>query len=293
MNITLAARPPFSLPAVIESHGWIRLAPFRKEDHASAFNYVLRLDSGRVVDLRIEEYDGGVIVNTSQTLSESDVNEAINKVRWMLALEQDFTNYYALVRNEPKLAHAEAKASGRVLRCPTLFEDIVKTILTTNTLWAGTIRMTETLVSLYGDPLEADPSRRAFPTPERLAELDEETLRGTARLGYRAPYILELARRTASGELNLETLKNSDLPTSEVRKYLMSIKGVGGYAAANLLMILGRYDYIPVDSWALKLVSHEWHGGAPIEPAEVEATFERWGPWKGLAFWFWDWEYKP
>jgi 3-methyladenine DNA glycosylase/8-oxoguanine DNA glycosylase len=73
----------------------------------------------------------------------------------------------------------------------------------------------------------------------------------------------------------------------------MSIKGVGGYAAANLLMILGRYDFIPIDSWAIKIVSHEWNGGKPVEPATVEAAFERWGAWKGLAFWFWDWSYEP
>jgi len=35
----------------------------------------------------------------------------------------------------------------------------------------------------------------------------------------------------------------------------MTIKGVGGYAAANLLMLLGRYDFVPVDPWAMKGVS--------------------------------------
>jgi 3-methyladenine DNA glycosylase/8-oxoguanine DNA glycosylase len=66
---------------------------------------------------------------------------------------------------------------------------------------------------------------------------------------------------------------------------------VGAYAAANLLMILGRYDFLPVDSWALKLVSHEWHGGEPVGAAEVEAAFVDWGAWQGLAYWFWDWSY--
>ena len=72
----------------------------------------------------------------------------------------------------------------------------------------------------------------------------------------------------------------------------MKIKGVGEYAAANLLMILGHYDFIPVDSWAIKMVSQEWHDGAPVRPTEVEAAFERWGEWKGLAYWFWDWSHK-
>ena len=76
----------------------------------------------------------------------------------------------------------------------------------------------------------------------------------------------------------------------ELRKQLLSIKGVGPYAAATLLMLLGRYDFLPVDSWSFKLVSTEFHGGNPVGKAEVEAAFEQWGEWKALAYWFWDWE---
>jgi 3-methyladenine DNA glycosylase/8-oxoguanine DNA glycosylase len=122
-----------------------------------------------------------------------------------------------------------------------------------------------------------------------LAAADVETLKTAARLGYRAPYILDLARTVASGALDLEPLKTTDLPTPQLRKELLKLKGVGGYAAASLLMLLGRYDYLPVDSWAFKLVSSEWHDGAPIGPAEVEAAFADWGEWKGLAYWFWEW----
>ena len=98
--------------------------------------------------------------------------------------------------------------------------------------------------------------------------------------------------RVASGKYDLESLKHSSLPTLELRKELMTINGVGPYAAANLLLILGRSDFIPIDSWALKLVSHEWYKGKPITAKEVEKRFEKWGEFKGLAFWFWDWKYK-
>ncbi len=210
---------------------------------------------------------------------------------WMLGLGQDFSVFYALARQEPKLARVAGRARGRILRSPTLFEDTIKTILTTNTSWAGTIRMVKGLVSQYGAPLPADPMRRAFPTPADIADTDQERLRSGAGLGYRAPYVLELARAVASGALDLEELKIADVPTPELREQLLAIKGVGEYAAANLLMLLGRYNFVPVDSWALKLVSHEWYDGERVGRAEVEAAFERWGEWKGLAFWFWDWSY--
>ncbi|HUV90308.1 MAG TPA: hypothetical protein VMY80_11690, partial [Anaerolineae bacterium] len=77
----------------------------------------------------------------------------------------------------------------------------------------------------------------------------------------------------------------------QLRKQLRAIKGVGDYAVACLLILLGRYDAVPVDSWALTLVSREWYGGNPVGRAEVEAAFERWGQWQGLAYWFWGWSH--
>jgi 3-methyladenine DNA glycosylase/8-oxoguanine DNA glycosylase len=295
MRLTVSARPPFSLSAVVGSHGWVRLAPFARDPDTGALVRVEQLDSGQVVALRIEEEadpggaGSGVSVATEASLTEAEGQEVADKVGWMMGLDQDLTPFYDLAREEPKLARMEERAQGRLLRSPTLFEDVVKTILTTNTAWNGTIRMAEALVTLYGAPLPGDPERRTFPTPGRLAATGEEALRAEARLGYRAPYVLALARDVASGELDLEALKDSDRPAAELRKRLLALKGVGGYAAANLLMILGRYDYVPVDSWALKMVSREWYGGEPVGQAEVEAAFERWGQWKGLAYWFWDW----
>ena len=291
MRIVLSARPPFSLSTVARAHGWVRLAPFSADATGAGLSRVERLDSGRVVEESTQEAPGGVSVEVDGQLSEAERDEVARNVTWMLGLEQDFSVFYAMARDEPKLRPVEERAQGRLLRCSTLFEDTVKTILTTNTGWAHTIRMVERLVSQFGDPLPTDPARHAFPTPGQLAATDEETLRSTVRVGYRAPFVLELARAVASGELDLESLKTAAIPTAQLRRRLLAIKGAGAYTAANLLMILGRYDFVPVDSWALKRVSHEWHGGKAVGPAEVEAAFERWGEWKALAYWFWDWSY--
>jgi 3-methyladenine DNA glycosylase/8-oxoguanine DNA glycosylase len=291
MQIELPARPPFSLPAVVRSHGWIQLAPFESHGDQGEFRYVDLLSSGKVVDLRLSPASSGVSLFVDAELLAPEREEIERKLAWMLGLDQDFSAFYALASQEPKLAYVVGSSRGRILRSPTFFEDVLKTILTTNTAWGGTKRMVSALVDHLGSPLASDPERRSFPSPDQIASLDEDALRNTIRLGYRSPYVLELARSVAKGELDLEAFKTSDLPTPELRAQLLSIKGIGGYAAANLLMLLGRYDFLPVDSWALKVVSHEWHGGQAIGPPEVEAAFERWGEWKGLAYWFWDWTY--
>ncbi|MCX6028941.1 MAG: hypothetical protein NT169_06530 [Chloroflexi bacterium] len=289
MQLILTARPPFSFAAVVNSHGWPQLAPCTWDKEAGMLAYVTRLSAGRVLELRLVEAPNGVQVAVDDSLSDAERAEVTRQVTWMFGLNMDFSAFYAAARHEPKLAHTETRAQGRVLRSATLFEDTVKTITTVNTAWSGTIRMVKALVTLFGSPLPADPARRAFPTSEQIAATDEATLRGQARLGFRAPFVLALARTVASGSFDLEALKTSDLPTPDLRKRLLSIKGVGDYAVANLLMLLGRYDAIPVDSWAMKMVSQEWHGNQPIGRTEVEAAFERWGAWKGLAYWFWDW----
>jgi len=292
MTFTLTPPTPFNLPAVVRSHGWIQMSPFAETpDHGMA--YILRLSSGKVLRFEVHANNQDLTIDTTTTLTKPEQAELSNTVIWMLDLNQDFTEFYALALQEPKLVKMVERQAGRVLRSPTLFEDVIRTMLTTNTLWKHTLRMCRELTSRYGDPLPTDHDQHAFPTPESLIQVDEPTLREQCRMGYRAPYVNELAHRVASGVLDLEALKNSSLPTPELRKELMTIKGVGGYAAANLLMLLGRYDYLPVDSWALKVVSIEFFGGEKVTPKQVLSTFERWGKWQGLAYRFWNWTPGP
>ena len=289
MKYFLKARQPFSLTSVIRSHGWFQLLPFVSPEDASSLEYVLELSGGKVVKLTFREAIGGVNFTVSEELDAAEQEEVQAAAAWMLELDFDIAAFYQIARDEPKLTHAETNARGRILRCATIFEDVVKTILTTNTTWGGTKRMVRGLVENYGAALASDPEQKAFPTANRLAEANVEALRQECKLGYRAPYVLELAQKQAAGEIDLEELKTNNLPTAELRKQLLALKGVGDYAAANLLMLLERYDYIPVDSWALSMVSKEWYAGQPIGRLEVEAAFERWGDWKGMAYWLWDW----
>jgi 3-methyladenine DNA glycosylase/8-oxoguanine DNA glycosylase len=291
MRFLLPARQPFNFHSVIHSHGWYQLTPFQFDEETNTLCYVLQLANGRVIELKIRDAVDGIVVDTEK-LNTSERKEAADKATWMFDLNSDFSHFYEAARREPKLAQAEALARGRVLRSPTVFEDVIKTILTTNTLWGATRNMTRKLVDEFGASLEGQPEKRAFPSPGSIAVGSPEILKEKVRVGYRAPAIHQLAVRVASGELDLESFKTSSLLTFDLRRELLKINGIGPYAAANLLMILGRHDFIPIDSYALKMVSHEWYKGKPITAKEVEKRFEKWGKFKGLAFWFWDWKYN-
>ena len=299
MKFTLPARKPFKFMSVVHSHGWTQLAPFHFDEGSNTLRYTLKLANARVIELKVRDGREGVDVETDR-LNKSEQLEVKNAVTWMFGLDMDFSAFYAASGAEPKLAHAKKQALGRVLRSPTLFEDVIKTILTTNTLWGATINMTKRLVEEFGEPAgrvvasDSEPriETKSFPTPESIAASSPAYIKEKIRVGYRAPAIHDLAVRVAKRDFDLESLKTSDLPTLELRRELMTIHGVGPYAAANLLMILGRHDFIPVDSYALKMVSHEWYQGEPVTTKEVEKRFEKWGEYKGLAFWFWDWKYN-
>lgn len=300
-RLNLPARKPFNFTSVVNSHGWRQLAPFSYAETTNSLGYTLQLANGRVIQLALHDGSDAVIVETDK-LDRTERREVVDKVAWMFGLDMDFSRFYIASRGEPKLARARQRALGRVLRSPTLFEDVIKTILTTNTLWTATKNMTRKLVDTYGMALPQEQrddlsgagalNQKAFPSPDAIAASSPEYLKEVVRVGYRAPAIHQLAVRVASGQFELEALKTSTLPTLELRKELMTINGVGPYAAANLLLILGRSDFIPIDSWALKVVSEEWYRGKPVTAKEVEKHFEKWGEFKALAYWFWDWKYK-
>jgi 3-methyladenine DNA glycosylase/8-oxoguanine DNA glycosylase len=289
MKCFLPASLPFRFHSVVHSHGWYQLAPFAWDAEQGVLSRVERLTSGRVIEISLRHAENGLAVEAGGRLSKAERSEVAAKSAWMFMLEADFGQFYALADDEPRLAHCRPQAHGRFLRSTSLYEDIAKVMMTTNIQWGGTKRLAQALVNRFGDPLDADPERRAFPQPETVARSRESTLRNLG-FGYRAPYMLHLSRGVASGKIDLRSLTDPERPTEQVRKDLLALPGIGPYAAGTLLGILGRYDFIGVDSQALSAVSKGFYNGEPVGPKEIEAVFGRWGKYRSLAYWFWDWE---
>jgi N-glycosylase/DNA lyase len=211
---------------------------------------------------------------------------ALEAVSHMLRLDADLSAFYAVAVADPDLSWAAAGA-GRLLRSPTVFEDVVKTICTTNCAWSATVRMTTALVDHLG--LEAPDGRRAFPTPAAMAEADDSFYREVVRAGYRGAYLRSLAESVAEGRLDLEALNDPELGDDEVAERLLALPGCGPYAAAHVMMLLGRYSRLVLDSWTRPTYAR-LHGKAGDRV--IERRFRRYGPFAGLAFWLYltrDW----
>jgi N-glycosylase/DNA lyase len=216
-------------------------------------------------------------------------------VAHILRLDEDLTPFYEVAGKDPDLAWATAGA-GRLLRSPTVFEDVVKTICTTNCAWSATVRMVSALVESLGEPAAgADgPYGRAFPTPAAMARKNSAFYSETVRAGYRGPYLRGLSKSVASGELDLEHLARAstdELPDDEVAARLLALPGVGPYAAAHVMMLLGRYTPLVLDSWTRPKYL-QVSGARSAKDATIERRFRRYGEYAGLAFWLYltrDW----
>ena len=105
------------------------------------------------------------------------------------------------------------------------------------------------------------------------------------RAGYRAPYLKELADAVAGGTLNVKAWLNSPLSTPELIKEMRGVKGVGPYAAENLLKLLGRYDGLALDSWTRAKFYEVRNKGRKTTDKRIARYYARFQEWRGLALW--------
>jgi 3-methyladenine DNA glycosylase/8-oxoguanine DNA glycosylase len=207
----------------------------------------------------------------------------VAQVQHMLRLDEDLSAFYAVAAEDPSLSWV-ASGAGRMIRSPTVFEDVVKTICTTNCTWSATERMVGALVRQLGTPAQRDRDRRAFPSPATMAETDPGFYAEVARAGYRGPYLRALATDVAEGTLDLEAFGDPELPDAEVAERLLAIAGVGPYAMAHMMMLLGRYQRLILDSWT-RPTYRRLSGRAQITDKGIERAFRRYRQFAGLAFW--------
>jgi 3-methyladenine DNA glycosylase/8-oxoguanine DNA glycosylase len=293
-----AGGEPVDLWRTISSHGVADLPPNRIDEDERILEATLRLPRGRPRTVRVAQGRAGKAAVTvlGPAPSKATADALFDRVGHILRLDEDLSDFYERVREDPDLSWA-ASGAGRLMRSATVFEDVVKTIATTNCTWSATVRMVGAFVEHLGEPAAgagADgPYGRAFPTPAAMAGASEDFFKEVVRAGYRSAYFRALADSVASGSLDLEELGEAppaELPDDEVAERLLALPGVGPYAAAHIMMLLGRYSPLILDSWTRPKYARV--NGRKASDAGIERRFRRYGPYAGLAFWLYltrDW----
>ncbi len=234
------------------------------------------------MEVTTRERRGRIVVETASSLSAKERNEIEVSIARMFKFRDDLSPFYALIANDGALGWA-ANGAGRILASPTVFEDVVKTICTTNCAWSATIRMTRALAQL---------GEGAFPEADILAVTPESWYREVARMGYRGAYVQAVARGVAAGEIDLEALLQVDrYSDAEVEERLLSLPGIGPYGAAHVMQLLGRHRALVLDSWT-RPKYRRLAGKKRAADSTIRRAFARYGKYAGLAFWLYltrDW----
>lgn len=281
------------LRRTLASHGVAELPPMQLAGDYRSMELTLALRRGRPRMVRIAEAgpDRARIAVRGRAPSRAGAEEIEQRVRRLLHLDQDLSGFYELAKTDPDLAWV-TRGAGRMIRMPSVFEAVVKTICTTNCSWAMTVRMVTALVKHLGEPGAGAPrdgwQGRAFPTPQAMATADERFYRDVVRSGYRGPYLRAVASSAAEGALDLEHLGHAsrdDLPDQELEARLLALPGIGPYGAAHVGMLIGRSSQLILDSWTRPTYAKLRRSRKPLDDSTILRRFRRYGSHAGLAFW--------
>ena len=283
MTLRLRARGPFRLGAVVRSHGWFQTPPFAWDEAAGALGRVEVLAGGPAA-VRVTPAPDGAEVVAGRRLSPEETDELRRRSARMLQLDADLDGFEEALAFDPALA-ADLKAyeGGRILAGTSLYEDVVKAVCATNTTWTQAVAAMGRLAAL-----DATGSGAGGPlvNPEAMLALGEERLRAEGRVGYRAPFLLGVARAGAGGELAALEAEAPALDGAELEARLRALPGVGPATASYLCLLLGRYDRPGVDSATIRVAAARWFEGRKPTRAEVLARVAPAGPFVGLALYW-------
>src|ERR1051325_2050203 len=210
MELKIPTPRTFSFRRTVASHGWYQLLPFALNTDKWELTRVIDLGAKPPATIFMTGRKNHVRVTTSRPLTKTETAIVLRDARHILRLDDNLESFYQVTANDPEFAWIGEQGAGRLLRSPTVFEDLGKMICTTNCSWALTLKMVHGLVDKLGR--DTNDGRRSFPKADALAAMPLKFFVDEVRSGYRAPYLKELADRVASGELNVEEWLASELP---------------------------------------------------------------------------------
>ena len=139
--------------------------------------------------------------------------------------------------------------------------------------------------TIYGR-LEKAVARAGKLSPRAILKLEVEELRAFGLSQGKAKYVLDLAAKTASKEVDFKKLP--ELSDSDVIAHLTQVKGVGVWTVHMFLMFaLQRPDVLPTGDLGIRAAMKKAYGLAELpKPAEMEDIARGWRPYCSVASWY-------
>ena len=205
----------------------------------------------------------------------SESTEAAEKLRWVLAVDDDHSEFLRRVADDPLLGRAAKHLRGlRPVRTATVAQALLRAVCGQLVDWK-TGRSLERKVIRALPPADGDPLSEP-PTTSSLAAFAPFELRRLGLHERRGATVVRLCR-----SLELERLHA--LPTDAVVRRMERERGLGPWSAGVVCLEgLGRQEHGLVGDLGLIKLLRELRG-RPVEGWETAELLEPYGEWAGLA----------
>jgi 3-methyladenine DNA glycosylase/8-oxoguanine DNA glycosylase len=298
----------YDLRRVALSHSHVGFAPTGFDPATGTLHRVLAVGMGGPVAVAVRQRDTRLVVRLGRVarLAPEDEADVVAQVRRVLAVDDDLTGLTAAASacadRLPLVAAEVARGGGRLLRAPTVWEDLAGVLLSTGWSWTSARAAVTRLVDAYG-PVGAG-GGRAFPTPGAVACADPARLTADVRAGHRVSALVALARDVVSGRLDPEAWlarppgageEGGPPPAhlavpppvpddAEVRRAVLGLRGFGPWSADVVLGLLGRPRGLALDGWALARLARLLDRPA-LTRVQVAERYAPLGRWAGTGAW--------
>jgi 3-methyladenine DNA glycosylase/8-oxoguanine DNA glycosylase len=232
------------------------------------FTQVLAVD-GRVELARARQEPQGTVTIVAESAAGAD------RLRWILALDDDHSDFLRLVRDDPMLGRASRELRGlRPVRVPTVAQALLRAFCGQLIEAKVARRLERTIIRKL---CVAGPERlHVSPTTRDLGEIAPMQLRALGLHTRRAAALVRLCR-----SLELERLHEQ--PTEAIARRLERERGLGPWSVGVVCLEgLGRVDYGLVGDLGLIKLMRALRG-RPVEGWETAELLEPYGAWAGLA----------
>lgn len=203
--------------------------------------------------LSLKEENGYVVLLDT---SEDDFNKI-----WFdyFDLKRDYGKIISEISTDETLKKASSFGKGIRILNQEPFETLCSFIISQNNNIPRIKGIIDRFCIKYGEKIKD--GCYAFPKAEKIASLTEEDLKDI-RMGFRAKYIIDAAKKVANNEVLLDSL--FEQKTDFAREELIKIKGVGPKVAdCTLLFSLKHFDAFPKDVWIKRAMSALFPEGLP------------------------------
>jgi 3-methyladenine DNA glycosylase/8-oxoguanine DNA glycosylase len=232
------------------------------------FTQVLRVDD-RVELARAWQAPQGTVTIVAESAAGAE------RLRWLLALDDDHSDFLRLVRHDAMLGPASRVLRGlRPVRVSTVAQSLLRAFCGQLIEAKVARRLEQTIIRRL---CEAGPERlHVAPTAADLGAVAPTQLRALGLHTRRSAALVRLCR-----SLDLERLHTH--PTETIVRRLDRERGLGPWSIGVVCLEgLGRFDHGLVGDLGLVKLLRDLRG-RPVEGWETAELLEPYGAWAGLA----------